>query len=206
MPWPSSRYKTAVAGGSWTPADMNGAQDQFLRTAGIERGDLHVAVGIVPTGSVLPFAGPSAPSGWLLCDGSAVARAQYVELFALIGTTYGAGDGSTTFNVPDLRGRVAVGVGLHADVNARARQDLLAAADRRPYHGHNVNNHSHSFSGTTGGQSGAVDKAQYSTTPTVLNIVRESHTHGFSGNTGNSAPGTDAQGPSYLTFHYIIRA
>jgi len=55
------------------------------------------------------FAGSVAPSGYLMCDGSAVSRTNYSNLFAVIGTTYGVGDGSTTFNVPDLRGRVPVG-------------------------------------------------------------------------------------------------
>lgn len=61
------------------------------------------------TGTVLPFAGSTAPDGWLLCYGQAVSRTTYAVLFAVIGTTYGIGDGSTTFNVPDLRGRVAAG-------------------------------------------------------------------------------------------------
>lgn len=61
------------------------------------------------TGTVLPFAGTDAPTGWLLCYGQAVSRTQYAALFAKIGTTYGAGDGRTTFNIPDLRGRVAAG-------------------------------------------------------------------------------------------------
>lgn len=65
--------------------------------------------GMAPTGVVLPFAGPSAPTGWLLCFGQAVSRTTYATLFAAIGTTYGAGDGSTTFLLPDLRGRVAAG-------------------------------------------------------------------------------------------------
>lgn len=64
---------------------------------------------IAPTGVVLPFAGSTAPSGWLLCFGQAVSRATYSALFAAIGTTYGAGDGSTTFNLPDARGRVLAG-------------------------------------------------------------------------------------------------
>lgn len=62
-----------------------------------------------PTGMVVPFAGASAPSGWLLADGSAVSRSTYSALFTVISTTYGSGDGSTTFNLPDLKGRVAVG-------------------------------------------------------------------------------------------------
>lgn len=61
------------------------------------------------TGTVLPFAGASAPNGWLLCYGQAVSRTDYAILFGIIGTTFGAGDGSTTFNLPDLRGRVPAG-------------------------------------------------------------------------------------------------
>lgn len=62
-----------------------------------------------PVGSVEVFSGSSAPMGWLICDGSAVSRDTYATLFALIGTTYGVGDGSTTFNLPNLKGRVPVG-------------------------------------------------------------------------------------------------
>ena len=61
-----------------------------------------------PTGSVQPYAATTAPTGWLLCDGTAYSRTTYVRLFNLIGTTFGAGDGSTTFNVPPLNGRVVV--------------------------------------------------------------------------------------------------
>jgi microcystin-dependent protein len=63
----------------------------------------------VPVGVVQEFAGSVAPTGYLMCDGSAVSRTTYAALFAVIGTTYGAGDGSTTFNVPNRKGRVGVG-------------------------------------------------------------------------------------------------
>ena len=63
----------------------------------------------MPTGMVVPYAGAVAPDGWLLCQGQAVSRTTYAQLFSVIGTTYGSGDGSTTFNLPDMRGRVAVG-------------------------------------------------------------------------------------------------
>lgn len=63
----------------------------------------------IPTGAVVPFAGTSAPTGWILTFGQAVSRTTYAALFAVIGTTYGSGDGSTTFNLPDLRGRVVAG-------------------------------------------------------------------------------------------------
>jgi microcystin-dependent protein len=62
-----------------------------------------------PVGAIEIFAGSTAPSGWLICDGSAVSRTTYANLFSVIGTTYGNGDGSTTFNVPNLKGKVIVG-------------------------------------------------------------------------------------------------
>lgn len=65
----------------------------------------------VPPGAMLPFAGTSAPAGYLGCDGAAVSRTNYAALFLAIGTTWGVGDGSTTFNVPDMRRRAAIGSG-----------------------------------------------------------------------------------------------
>jgi microcystin-dependent protein len=65
---------------------------------------------IIPYGMVVAFAGTTAPSGWLICDGSAVSRTTYASLFAAIGTVHGSGDGSTTFNLPDYRGRFLRGV------------------------------------------------------------------------------------------------
>lgn len=67
------------------------------------------AVGALPAGSVIPYAGSTAPANWLLCAGQAVSRTTYKALFDVIGSTYGSGDGSTTFNLPDLRGRVPAG-------------------------------------------------------------------------------------------------
>jgi microcystin-dependent protein len=69
---------------------------------------LQSAAGI-PSGAVQMFAMNSAPSGWLKCNGAAVSRTTYASLFAAIGTTFGAGDGSTSFNLPDLRGEFARG-------------------------------------------------------------------------------------------------
>jgi microcystin-dependent protein len=64
---------------------------------------------VVPAGSVQMYAGTTEPSGWLFCYGQAISRTTYAALFAVISTTYGAGDGSTTFNLPDIRGRVVAG-------------------------------------------------------------------------------------------------
>lgn len=72
---------------------------------------------IAPTGTVLPFAGSTAPEGWLLCDGTAKSRTTYANLFAVISTTYGVGDGSTTFNIPDMRGVFPRGSGTNGTAN-----------------------------------------------------------------------------------------
>lgn len=68
------------------------------------------AGGGTPTGTFAPYAGATAPTGWLIADGSAVSRTTYSALFAVTGTTYGAGDGSTTFNLPNLKGKIPVGI------------------------------------------------------------------------------------------------
>jgi len=81
-------------------------QDGAVTSAKLDAGAIST---LMPTGSVLPYAGGSAPTGYFLCDGSAKSRTTESALFAIIGTTYGAGDGSTTFNLPDLRGRVIAG-------------------------------------------------------------------------------------------------
>lgn len=66
-------------------------------------------VDLIPAGIIQMFAGNTIPAGWLLCDGSAVSRTDYAKLFSAIGTTWGAGDGSTTFNLPNTIGRFAEG-------------------------------------------------------------------------------------------------
>lgn len=73
-------------------------------------------ISLTPSGTIQNFGGVSAvaPTGWLLCDGSAVSRTTYANLFAIIGTNFGAGDGTTTFNLPDLRGRFVRGTDLGA--------------------------------------------------------------------------------------------
>ena len=61
-----------------------------------------IPVDIFPTGAIIPFAGNNIPSGYLPCNGGAISRETYADLFAVIGTIYGSGDGSTTFNLPNL--------------------------------------------------------------------------------------------------------
>lgn len=85
---------------------VTGAADGVASTDLATVGQLQSAA---PIGAVISFAGSAAPSGWLFCAGQAISRTQYSSLFSVIGTAYGSGNGSTTFNLPDLRGRVEVG-------------------------------------------------------------------------------------------------
>lgn len=96
-----------------------------------------------PIGTILPYGGASAPSGWFLCQGQAVSRTTYSELFTVIGTNFGVGDGSTTFNLPDMRESVPKGAGLtghtvgsHLDADGLAVGEFLD--DRVQEHTHNA--------------------------------------------------------------------
>ena len=84
---------------------------------------------IVPVGIVQAFAGDTTPEGWLLCDGSAVSRTDYADLYAVIGDTYGSGDGSTTFNLPDLTDRFLQGSSTSGTVKNVVNHWLMDAAD-----------------------------------------------------------------------------
>jgi len=90
---------------NWSEADTN--SDAFI----LNKPTIPTPTDPVPTGTVSAFAGSAAPTGYALCDGSAVNRTTQAALFAVIGTTYGVGDGSTTFDLPDLQGRVIAGMG-----------------------------------------------------------------------------------------------
>lgn len=115
-----------------TEEDLQELQNQvgqILADLGQLRSDVDGLLGVVPTlapaGTMSPYGGDvtAPPAGWLVCDGSAVSRAQYPALFAMIGTAWGEGDGSTTFNLPDLRGRFLRGVdgGTGRDPDAATR-------------------------------------------------------------------------------------
>ena len=96
------------------------------------------------TGMIAPFAMTSAPTGWLTCDGTAVSRTTYSDLFTAIGTTWGSGDGSSTFNLPDLRGAFLRGTGSHGTSNMANGNDFAGPAvgsfenDSFQGHAHNI--------------------------------------------------------------------
>lgn len=120
-----------------------GDNDDYLKDAVIKA---------VATGAVMAFAGSTTPTGWLLCDGSAVNRTTYADLFTVIGVTYGSGDGSTTFNLPDWRGRVIVGFdSTVTEFNALGKKSgeraVTLSTSQIPAHSHGVNDpgHSHGY-------------------------------------------------------------
>lgn len=76
---------------------------------GSATGYQNTGYGSLPVGVIMPFPGATIPTGWVLCYGQAISRSVYIDLFAVIGIQYGSGNGTTTFNLPDLRGRVVAG-------------------------------------------------------------------------------------------------
>lgn len=165
------------------------------------------------TGTILPTVATSAPAGWLLCDGSAVSRTTYANLFTLVGTAFGTGDGSTTFNVPDLRGRSVIGVGTGSGLTARARGDVGGAEThtlseaQMPLHGHpyrasyTTTGSSDASTQTTGGfptkTTSAANQVAYTGTP--------SNTQGQQiGGTGGGGAHNNMQ--PFIALSYIIRA
>lgn len=101
------------------------------------------APAISPSGSLLAFAGSVAPAGYLSCDGSAVNRITYASLFAAIGVIWGVGDGSTTFNVPDLRGRSLINEGTGTGLTARTLGQQAIGAETHAITGSQLPNHTH---------------------------------------------------------------
>lgn len=95
--------------------------------------------GLFIAGDLKATARAAAPEGWLMCEGQAISRSTYKTLFAAIGTTYGKGDGATTFNVPDLRGRVPVGVdGSAGRLSANDALGNAAGQEKLRKHSHSV--------------------------------------------------------------------
>lgn len=118
------------------PIEMGGtgestAEDAVAALGLLSTFDLSTAL----IGLIAHFACSSAPSGWLTCDGSAISRSNYLSLFTKIGTTYGSGNGSSTFNLPDLRGEFIRGLDLSRGIDA-ARTLGSAQSDDNESHSH----------------------------------------------------------------------
>lgn len=98
----------------------------------------------LPIGSMIPYGSATPPTNWLVCDGRAVSRTTYAELFKVIGISYGAGDGSTTFNLPNKKGKVSVGLDANdTDFNTIGKtggeKEHTLTIDEMPSHSHGIN-------------------------------------------------------------------
>lgn len=170
-------------------------------------------LGGVPPGAVIPYAGSSAPAGWLFCDGSAISRTTFARLFTAIGTLHGIGDGSTTFNIPDLNGRVIVGKDFIGRITAAGgnwdatvvgsvggtQNKTITTGNMPPDPGH-VHDANTVNSVATGGGSTVNGIGQGSGGFQIANLVRN-NTTGLS--TGANTPLPVVQ-PS-IVLNYIIR-
>jgi microcystin-dependent protein len=159
-------------------------------------------------GQVKFWAPSNAPDGWLVADGRAVSRTSYAELFAAIGTTYGSGDGTTTFNLPDFRGKVAVGrdAGVGANPNfdtvgetGGTKTETLTEA-QMPSHTHTQQPHTHSGTtsdSTTHAHAGSATTSSGDHGHDVTGNSGGSHGHSFGCGCGGNASGANQSGGTY---------
>lgn len=202
--------KTSSAGTSGIPADAT-HQHQ------IDTHELQAASH--PAGSILMYGGGAAPNGWLLCQGQAVSRSLYTELFAVIGTIYGAGDGSTTFNVPNLENRFPSAPGF----GTRGFLGQTGGADSRTVpllsHSHGVNDSGHTHQPVRGGidpyqavvSSPNVETHYIPANPGGAGNTQVTYSPLYLATTGISiqsagGAGTMSTVPSYLVLNFIIKA
>lgn len=184
--------------------------------------DSTLAQSFVPSGTLLPYAGATAPTGFLMCDGSAVSRTTYAALFTSIGTLWGTGDGSTTFNLPDMRGyfmrgadnmgtgaagrdpdagsRTALGSGGHGVGSTQGqatRKNGLAVSD--PGHSHSI---TYADPNINSAQSGNLGSGGQTSTGTILPATSVTN----ASSTGISlSNGDNETRPMNIAVAYIIK-
>lgn len=165
-------------------------------------GDLDIISGgdTLPVGAIIPYSGSTIPTNFLLADGSAVSRTTYSELFEAIGTTYGTGDGSTTFNLPNLKGKVPVGRD-----SSDTSFDVLGETGGEKTHQLTVNempSHAHDTPIHSGGSQGLLGFMGLTNGSSSTTLAGGS-TFGVK-NTGGSQAHNNLQ--PYITQNYIIKA
>lgn len=149
-----------------------------VKDAGITQAKL--AADVLPAGMVIAWSGTSAPTGWLLCDGSAVSRTTYSALFAIIGVTHGQGDGSTTFNLPDYRGQFLRGYIALSSITGSG----TAASNNATFTGHGINRTGMKVRLASGTLSGLSTLTDY------YAIVVDANTLAFATSKANALAGT----------------
>ena len=160
-----------------------------------------------PAGSISMYAGSTAPTGYLLCDGSAVSRTTYADLFTAIGTTYGTGDGSTTFNVPNVKGKVPVGrdgadTSFDTLGETGGEKTHTLTTTEMPSHTHIQNPHNHGIRYKAGGGSGYAT-VEDGGTPYTQHDSFIYDTTATNQNTGGGEAHNNLQ--PYIVFNYIIK-
>lgn len=179
---------------------LQAATKQYVDTA---------ASGSSPSGALIMWPTGSAPTGWLLCDGTAVSRSAYAALFAVIGTTFGVGDGSTTFNLPDYRDRMPIGANtIAASVGATGgSKDAIVVS-----HSHTASvsdpGHRHTWGyGTEPDDQGSGGSfREYTRAPGSDATAIQISTTGISvGVSTEGASGTNANMPPYMGINFIIK-
>lgn len=190
--------------------------DEAIRLLQRKIADLFAQVGGLglPAGMIQPSASINLPAGWLLCDGRAVDRTTYADLYAAIGVRYGAGNGSTTFNLPQLQGRVPVGYSAtDTEFNALgktggAKTHTLTIAEM-PFHSHGVNDPGHSHAqnvtannGSPGVRRDYASDGASSAFPQGINT--NSSTTGIT-TVGNGGGGAHNNLQPYQTVNYLIK-
>lgn len=161
----------------------------------------------LPIGSMIPYSSEVIPNGFLPCDGSEVSRTEYKELFAVIGITYGEGDGETTFNLPDKRGRVSVGLDKRQEeFNSISLKDgekeVTLKTENLPSHSHDVNDFSYNRWGV--GVTGYNDAAGYNT-PSIRGLTGAGSSNGLkAAPVGGDKPHNNLQ--PYEVDQWIIKA
>ena len=210
-----------VSGETVTPTKLNTTAaptvvvaDNEVTTAKIADGNVTLAKlvtavqqSLLPAGAVMPFAMNSAPAGWLAADGTAVSRSTYAALFSALGTTYGAGDGSTTFALPDLRGIFVRGSGSQT-ISGTTYNKTFAAKENDAIR--NITGAIASLYGLVfdrGAASSALTTSAYSNTPAVSGTVgtHSGENSVISFDASRSVPTASENRPANIALLYCIK-
>lgn len=201
------RVQTDQTGTAWLSRDADTVLTVGDRVWIIQQGGVWLVGGRLggtgsssPIGSLTMFSGSTAPAGWLICDGSAVSRTTYNDLFAVTGTTYGSGDGSTTFNLPNMQNRFPIGSGTNARGATGGSNTLTLSTANLPAHDHSsAGDHTHASAG--GHSHDSIGDHQHSVSPLGAGVQGASGTvrNYFYDAAGTSVTTTSAGGHTHAS-------